>query len=86
MTVQGVWAQTHTHTKEGFNNTALVSETHSVLVIVLFFEYLLLLKLNGVQRGGEARLLALYRLIERKATEQQFLPLSHRLRWNQTDK
>lgn len=75
-----VCEQTH------IQHTALMFQTHSVFIIVLVFEYLLLLKLYRVKWGRELKpwLLARYWLIDRQTTEQQFLPLSHQLLWNQT--
>lgn len=57
--------------------------THSVFIIVLIVEYLLLLALYR-SRGHSRGLLALDGLIKREITEQQLLPLSHVLLWIRT--
>lgn len=62
-----------------------MSQTHSVFIIVLVIEYLLLLKLYRVKWcRTKPWLLTLYWLIERQTPDQQILPLPHQLLWNQT--
>lgn len=60
--------------------------THSVFIIVLVIEYLLLLMLYRVYwcRDFKLWLLDLSRLIEKLSIQQQLLPLPHLLLWNQT--